>query len=119
MALDLSVVKSVPRFAPTAEETSSRVALTTVRGKKRIGVPKQSVRILGKSSQGIGGPRRRCRMGMEGPRPREIMRSDEGTRQIILAPTTGQYFEEGGLRALFDGDELRIMLFIFWEAGLI
>jgi hypothetical protein len=59
-------------------------------------------------------------MGMEGPRPREIMRSDEVTRRIILAPTTGQCFEEGGgLRALFDGEELRIMLFIFWEAGLI
>jgi hypothetical protein len=56
MALDLSAVKSSPRFSPTAEETSSRVALTVVRGKKRIRVPKRSVRILGKSSQGIGGP---------------------------------------------------------------
>jgi hypothetical protein len=34
-------------------------------------------------------------------------------------PTTGQCFEEGDLRALFDGEELRLMLFNFWEASLI
>jgi hypothetical protein len=47
------------------------------------------------------------------------MRPKEGTRRIILAPTTGQRFEEGDLRALFDGEELRLMLFNFREAGLI
>jgi hypothetical protein len=82
-------------------------------------VPKQSVGMLGESSQGIEGPRRRRLMGMEGPHPWERMRSGEGTRRIILAPTIGQRFKEGDLLALFDGEELRLMLFHFWEAGLI
>jgi hypothetical protein len=40
MALDLSVVESSPRVAPPAVVSSSRVAPTTVRGKRRIRVPK-------------------------------------------------------------------------------
>jgi hypothetical protein len=58
-------------------------------------------------------------MGMEGPLPRAGMQSEEVTRRIILAPTTGQRFKEGDLRALFDEEEFRLILFNFWEAGLI
>jgi hypothetical protein len=46
-----------PRVAPTAAESSSKVAPTVARGKRRIGVPKWSVGMLGESSQGIEVPR--------------------------------------------------------------
>jgi hypothetical protein len=52
-------------------------------------------------------------MGMERPRLRERMRPEEGTRRIILAPTTRWCFEEGDLRALFDDEGLRLMFFTF------
>jgi hypothetical protein len=38
---------------------------------------------------------------------------DQGTRRVILAPTAGSCFVEGDLWALFDGKELRLMLFNF------
>jgi hypothetical protein len=44
---------------------------------------------------------------------------DEGTRRDLLAPTSGSCIREGDLRDLFDGEELRLMLFNFREAGLI
>jgi hypothetical protein len=118
-ALDLSVAESSPGVAPTAAESSSSVAPTKLRGKRRIRVPKRSVGMLGEPLQGIRVPRRPCRMGMKRSCPWEGMWSDEGTRWIILAPTTRQCFEEGDLRALFDGEEIKLMLFNFWEAGLI
>jgi hypothetical protein len=68
MALHLSVVESSPRVAPSAVESSSRVAPTAARGKRRIGVLKRSVGMLGESLQGVGVPRRRHHMGMERPR---------------------------------------------------
>ena len=58
-------------------------------------------------------------MGMERSRLWSGTQLEEGTRRIILAPTDGSCFEEGDLRALFDGEELRLMLFNFREAGLI
>jgi hypothetical protein len=56
---------------------------------------------------------------MERYRPRKGMQLEEGTRRIILAPTVGQCFEEGDLRTLFYGEELKLMLFNFREASLI
>jgi hypothetical protein len=47
------------------------------------------------------------------------MRSEEVTRWIILAPTTGRHFKEVDMRALFDDEEFRLILFNFWEDGLI
>jgi hypothetical protein len=58
-------------------------------------------------------------MGMERSRPWEGIHLEEGTRRIILAPRARQCFEEGDLWALFDGEELKLMLFNFREAGLI
>jgi hypothetical protein len=58
-------------------------------------------------------------MGMERSRLRDGVRWEEGTRRIILAPTARSCFEEGDLRALFDGEELKLMLFNFLEADLI
>jgi hypothetical protein len=53
------------------------------------------------------------------PQERERSQSKEGPRRIVLAPTTERGFEEQDLRALFDGEELTLMLFNFLEAGLI
>jgi hypothetical protein len=58
-------------------------------------------------------------MGMERSCLRIGPRLDQGTRRVILAPTARSCFEEGDLWALFDGEELRLMLFNFREAGLI
>jgi hypothetical protein len=118
MVLDLFVVESSPRDAPTAAESSSRVAPTVPRGKRRIKVSKRSAGMVGDPSQGIGVPRS-SRVGMERSRPQDGMWSKEGTRHIILAPTTSQCFKEGDLRSLFDGKELKLMLSNFREAGLI
>jgi hypothetical protein len=88
-------------------------------GSKKIEVLKQSVRMIGEPSQGIGVSRRHRRMGMDRSRLRSGPRLEQGTRRIILASTVGSCFREGDLRALFDGEELRLMLFNFCEAGLI
>lgn len=93
--------------------TSGEVAPDEPRGRKKIGVLKQSVRMVGESSQGIGVSRRHHQIGME------RSRLDQGTHRVILAPTAGSCFGEADLRALFDDEELRLMLFNFREAGLI
>src|SRR5688572_21663243 len=93
MALDLAVAESSPR-----------VALVELQGKKRIGVSKRSVGMLGESLQRTGVPQRCRRMGMERSHPRDRIWLEEGTRRIILAPTIGPCFKEGDLRALFDGE---------------
>jgi hypothetical protein len=41
------------------------------------------------------------------------MLSEDGPRRIVLALMTEQGFEERDLRALFDGEDLRLMLFNF------
>jgi hypothetical protein len=89
------------------------------RGRKKIGVSKQSVGIVGESLQGIGVSRRQRRMGMERSRLRIGPRLDQGTHRVILAPTAESCFGERDLRAIFDGKGLRLMLFNFHEAGLI
>jgi hypothetical protein len=78
-----------------------------------MGVSKQSV---GESSRGV---RRHRRMGMERSRLRIGPRLDQGTHHDLLAPMSGSCIREGDLRDLFDGEELRLMLFNFREAGLI
>jgi hypothetical protein len=75
--------------------------------------------MLGESYQGIGVPRRYLRMGMERSHLRSGTQLEEGTHRIILASMSGLCFREGDLRALFDGEELRLMLFNFREADLI
>jgi hypothetical protein len=47
MALDLAVVESLLRVAPTAMDLSPRVALAELRGKRRVEVSKRSVGMLG------------------------------------------------------------------------
>jgi hypothetical protein len=74
---------------------------------------------------GLGGPRQwvslheLLRMSPLRPQERERVWSEEGPRRIVLALTTERGFEERDLRALFVGEELKLMLFNFWEARLI
>jgi hypothetical protein len=66
----------------------------------------------------VGGTSRsnRCRrMGMERTRPR----LDRDGQRDLLSSSTGTCIGEGDLRSLFEGEELRLMLFNFREAGLI
>jgi hypothetical protein len=68
--------------------------------------------------QSVGGMSQsgRCRrMGME----RSRLRLDRGTQRDLLSSTAGTCIGEGDLRNLFEGKELRMMLFNFWEVGLI
>jgi hypothetical protein len=58
-------------------------------------------------------------MGMERSCLRSGPRLDQGTRRELLASTSGSCIGEGDLRDLFEGEEFRLMLFNFWEAGLI
>jgi hypothetical protein len=117
VALDLAAAESLLRVAPLeAPATSAGVAPSEPRGRKKIGLSKQSVGMVEESSQGI---RRHHRMVMERSRLRIGPRLDQGTRRDLLAPTAGSCFGEGDLRAVFDGEELKLMLFNFREAGLI
>jgi hypothetical protein len=54
-------------------------------------------------------------MGME----RSRLRLDGGSQHELLSSTSETCIGEGDLRDLFKGEELRMMLFNFWEAGLI
>lgn len=44
------------------------------------------------------------------PHERERARSEEGPRRIVLAPTIERGFKEWDFRALFKGEELKLML---------
>jgi hypothetical protein len=54
-------------------------------------------------------------MGME----RSRLRLDRGRQRDLLSSTSGTCIGEGDLRNLFEGKELKMMLFNFREAGLI
>jgi hypothetical protein len=58
---------------------------------------------------------RHCRMGME----RTRLRVDRGGQRDLLSSSSGTCIGEGDLRNLFEGEELKMMLFNFQEAGLI
>jgi hypothetical protein len=44
---------------------------------------------------------------------------DRGGQRELLSSASGTCFGEGDLRDLFEGEELRMMMFNFREAGLI
>jgi hypothetical protein len=72
-----------------------------------MGVSKQSAC---ESSQGV---RRHRRMGMERSHLRIGPRLDQGAHRELLASTSRSCIGEGDLRDLFEGEELRLMLFNF------
>jgi hypothetical protein len=112
--LDLAAAQSPLRVTPRdAPVTSVGAVPGDPRGRKKMGVSKQSV---GESLRGV---RRHRRMGMERSCLRIRPRLDQGTCRDLLAPTSGSCIGEGDLRSLFDGEELMLMLFNFREASLI
>jgi hypothetical protein len=76
-------------------------------------VSKQSI---SESSRSVRSHRQ---IGMERSHLRSGSRLDRGTRRELLASTSGSCIGEGDLWDLFEGEELRLMLFNFREAGLI
>jgi hypothetical protein len=106
-ALDLAALESPQQ--PDAREVSATLDRAIVEEpRRRKVVLKQSI---GRTSQSG----RRRRMGME----RSRLRLDRGSQRDLLSSTSGTCIGEGDLRNLFEGEELRMMLFNFWEAGLI
>lgn len=113
------------------EGSSFRALIPTIKGKrKRVCVPKRRLGSVDAPACGGEGCRRRQCMGLGGPRSwvslsealrmspscpheRERAWSEEGPRRIVLAQTTEKGFEERELRALFEGEELDLMLFNF------
>jgi hypothetical protein len=80
MALDLAIAQSSSKAAPTEAESSPRIAPAELWGKRRIGVSKRSVGMLGESSQITRVPRRCHRMGMERSRPRDVSHPNLGVQ---------------------------------------
>jgi hypothetical protein len=73
-------------------------------------------RVMGKQSVGeFSRSGRRRRMGMERGRLRV---NRVGKRELLSSPI-GAGIGEGDLRELFEGEELRIMLFNYREMGII
>jgi hypothetical protein len=58
---------------------------------------------------------RRRRMGLE----RTHLRVDRGGQRDLLSSSFGTSIGERGLRNLFEGEELKMMLFNYREAGII
>jgi hypothetical protein len=73
-------------------------------------------RVVGKHSVGeFSRSGRRCRMGME----RGRLRVDQIGKRELLSSPIGAGIGEGDLQKLFEGEELRIMLFNYREMGII
>jgi hypothetical protein len=73
-------------------------------------------RVVGRHSVGeFSRSGRRRRMGME----RGRLRVDRVGKQELLSSPVGAGIGEGDLRKLFEGEELRIMLFNYREMGII
>jgi hypothetical protein len=87
-------------FNPPAGARSER--------RRRKVVAKHSVGEMSRSG-------RRRRMGLE----RTRLRVDRGGQRDLLSSSFGTSIGEGDLRNMFKGEELRMMLFNYREAGII
>jgi hypothetical protein len=103
VALDVAAVETLPR-AEGAGDVSG--ASTGCRRRRVVG--KHSVGEFSRSG-------RRRRMGME----RGRLRVDRVGKRELLSLPVGVGIGEGDLRKLFEGEELRIMLFSYREMGII
>jgi hypothetical protein len=102
-ALDVAVAESSPRV-----EGAGDLPSTSTGYRQRRVVSKHSVGEFSRSG-------RRRRMGME----RGRLRVDRIGKRELLSPPIGASIGEGDLRNLFEGEELRIMLFNYREMGTI
>jgi hypothetical protein len=107
VALDMAAAKSLPQ--PEVREVSAPQAMAIIeeRRRRRV-VSKHNVGEMSRSG-------RRRRMGME----RSRLRLDRGGQRDLLSSTSGTCIGEGDLQNLFEGEELKMMMFNFCEAGLI
>jgi hypothetical protein len=103
VALDVAAAETLPR-AEGAEDLPS----TSTGCRRRRVVGKQCVGEFSRSG-------RRRRMGME----RGRLRVDGAGKRELLSSPNGAGIGEGDLRELFEGEELRIMLFNYREMGII
>jgi hypothetical protein len=124
------------------EGPSTRASIPMIKGKRsRVVFSKRRLGSVDASIHGLEGDCRLRRMGLCGPRSRvslheafgmspsrlregERVQSEDGPRRILLAQTAEGVlgpcrFEEHELRVLFEGEELELMLFNFWEVGLV
>jgi hypothetical protein len=106
-ALDVAAAESLPQ--PEVREVSAppAAAMPEEHHRRRV-VSKHNVGEMSRSG-------RRRRMGMEWSR----LRLDRGGQRDLLSSTSGTCIGKGDLRNLFKGEELKMMMFNFCEAGLI
>jgi hypothetical protein len=104
-ALDVATAESSPRVE--VGEVADLPSARTKCQRRRV-VSKHSVGEVSRSG-------RRCRMGME----RDRLRVDRFGKRELLSSPIGKSIGEGDLRNLFEGEELKIMLFNYREAGII
>jgi hypothetical protein len=106
-ALDVAATESMPRLEAREAFDPPAGAKTEEYRRRRV-VAKHNVGGMSRSG--------RCRrMGME----RTHLRVDQDGQQDLLSSSFGTCIGEGDLWSLFEGEELRMMLFNFHEAGLI
>jgi hypothetical protein len=105
-ALDVAAEESSPRLE--MGEELDPTAGVRIECRQRKVVAKHSV---GESSRSG----RRHQMGLE----RTRLRVDRGNQRDLLSSAVGTSIGEGDLRNLFAGEELKIMLFNYREAGII
>jgi hypothetical protein len=102
-ALDVAAVEASPRVMGDEDLPGASVG-----HRRRRAVVKRRVSELSRSD-------RRHHGEVEGGR----LRVDGTGKQELLASPAGASVGEGELRSLFEGDELRIMLFNYREMGII
>jgi hypothetical protein len=103
VALDVAAAEASPRVMGDEDLPGASTG-----HRRQRAVAKQRVSELSRSD-------RRHRGEVEGGR----LRVDETGKQELLASPAGASVGEGELQSLFEGDELRIMLFNYREMGII
>jgi hypothetical protein len=103
VALDVAAAETSPHVEGAGDLPS---ASTGCRQRRVVG--KHSVSEFSRSG-------RRHRMGMD----RGRLQVDRVGKRELLSSPTGASIGEGDLRKLFEGEELRIMLFNYREMGII
>jgi hypothetical protein len=103
--LDVAAMQSSPRVE--VGEMSDLPSASTERQRRKV-MSKHSVGEVSRSG-------RRRHMGME----RDRLRVDRFGKRDLLSLPIGTSIGEGDLRNVFEGEELKIMLFNYREAGII